>query len=543
MSVQPRAAKRRRRLVGEPSASAQEAIPDPITIAEPSASMQPLSSVGHVIDQPSPPSLTTAAQAAVRGRLHRAHHGPAFQSPLSRGACPVPVESCAAKRQRRCVREPSASGQATPPRPITAFQPAPASVQAVSSDPETGQQSTPSPVTTAAQAAVRNRLRRRAKQPVLSSVVPCETGSYASSQNQLRQPALATEGTGSSSLTTPAQAAVRNRERRARREGVLPGVSSRARGRNRTALAALASARNYPYEDLGDCNCICEYCGATFWEHVWKVSEIAHIGSPKTVEGGAIQALFDDSHEAALDGLITLMACYRIQGYNCTRAPSMLRVARHPVAISMDKFTPIMPIPDTGDIPRFYFNFTPKKDLSNRVGKNDTLIDFIGRVERVTAAQTETRGVLTKIMLEDDCNEQIEVTLWEEIGRTVNVDALNATDHHVIAAITGLRVTRPLGPLQLQSTSATIVHIDPDIEEAKSMATRYCITGTISDGTGSVTATLFGNASLHWWGLAVMTWCMSTAIAMNPKCPTSFTPSKDLPESLCWKRASVIPVD
>ncbi|KAK9056522.1 hypothetical protein SSX86_023884 [Deinandra increscens subsp. villosa] len=174
------------------------------------------------------------------------------------------------------------------------------------------------------------------------------------------------------------------------------------------------------------------------------------------------------------------MGCYRIQGYKCTRAPSLMKVVRHAAAISMDKSTPITPIADTDNIPRYYFNFTEKKDLYERADKNYTLTDFIGRVDRVTNAQTESRGVLTKIMLEDN--------------RTVDVDALNATDHHVIVAITGLRVTKTMGPLQLQSTSATIVHIDPDIEKVRSMAAGYCITGTITDSTGSVTATLFGNA-------------------------------------------------
>ncbi|KAK9067683.1 hypothetical protein SSX86_011794 [Deinandra increscens subsp. villosa] len=325
---------------------------------------------------------------------------------------------------------------------------------------------------------------------------------------------------------------------------------------------------------------------------VCKVAEIAHTGSPKPVEGAGIQGLFDASEETALDSLITLMSCYRIEGYGCTRAPSLMRVARHAAAISMDKSTPITPIADTDEIPRFYFNFTAKKDLDKNVNRNETLTDFIGKVDRVTATQTETRGVLTKITLEESSTEKIVVTLWEEIGSRVDVEALNATDNHVIAAITGLRVTKPLGELQLQSTGATVVHINPHIEIARTIAARfgpieantppktvifiekpserkrrpiaslqneeasilgkeaytiegsitsletgrpwyypacpkcskrvplsseeytcvpceqtdikymYCITATISDGTGSLTATLFGNAVASLVGLS-----------------------------------------
>ncbi|KAK9076548.1 hypothetical protein SSX86_004882 [Deinandra increscens subsp. villosa] len=210
--------------------------------------------------------------------------------------------------------------------------------------------------------------------------------------------------------------------------------------------------------------------------------------TPAQSAGAGIQALFDDSHERDLDNLIKLMSCYRIEGYKCTRAPSLMRVARHAAAISMDSSTPITPIADTNDIPRFYFNFTAKKDLDKSVNRNDTLTDFIGKVDRVTATQTESRGVLTKIMLQESSR--------------VDVEALNATDHHVIAAITGLRVTKPLGQLQLQSTGATVVHIDPNIEMARSVASRYCITATLSDNTGSLTATLFGNAVASLVGLS-----------------------------------------
>ncbi|KAK9064714.1 hypothetical protein SSX86_016096 [Deinandra increscens subsp. villosa] len=65
--------------------------------------------------------------------------------------------------------------------------------------------------------------------------------------------------------TTPAQAAARNSLSARTRNATPAALTSRRRGRNRGAVAAMAASQKYPYEDLGDCSCICEFCGASFW--------------------------------------------------------------------------------------------------------------------------------------------------------------------------------------------------------------------------------------------------------------------------------------
>ncbi|KAK9079917.1 hypothetical protein SSX86_001592 [Deinandra increscens subsp. villosa] len=65
--------------------------------------------------------------------------------------------------------------------------------------------------------------------------------------------------------TTPAQAAARNILSARTRNAAPAALTSRRRGRNRGAVAAMAASQKYPYEDLGDCSCICEFCGASFW--------------------------------------------------------------------------------------------------------------------------------------------------------------------------------------------------------------------------------------------------------------------------------------
>ncbi|KAK9048215.1 hypothetical protein SSX86_032822 [Deinandra increscens subsp. villosa] len=186
------------------------------------------------------------------------------------------------------------------------------------------------------------------------------------------------------------------------------------------------------------------------------------------------QALFNDAEEIHLDSKLTLMNCYRIEAYKCTRAPSVFRVTTHPAAMEIDRAIPITPITDDDAIPRFYFDFKTHDQLYNKVNKNELLT---GKVERVTEVDTETRGKLTKILLHDPSHPEIEVTLWEEIGSRVDLQALTATDHVVIVAITALKVTRHpgTGSLQLQSTAGTSVKIDPDVQLAKAMASAFAM--------------------------------------------------------------------
>ncbi|KAK9058453.1 hypothetical protein SSX86_023295 [Deinandra increscens subsp. villosa] len=83
------------------------------------------------------------------------------------------------------------------------------------------------------------------------------------------------------------------------------------------------------------------------------------------------------------------------------------------------------------------------------------------------------KPTLSYLFVNAECSHpEIEVTLWEEIGSRVDLQALIATEHVVIVAITALKVTRHpgTGSLQLQSTVGTSVNIDPDIQLARAMA-------------------------------------------------------------------------
>ncbi|KAK9070554.1 hypothetical protein SSX86_010956 [Deinandra increscens subsp. villosa] len=126
-------------------------------------------------------------------------------------------------------------------------------------------------------------------------------------------------------------------------------------------------------------------------------------------------------------------------------------VGRRPVA-SASVPEPSDPIPDPKDM-----QVAAREEMQVVASLSDiTSADYLGKVEHVTEVDTETRGRLTKILLHDPSPPEIEVTLWEEIGSRVDLQALTVTDHVVIVAITALKVTRHPGKIDDATGTATV---------------------------------------------------------------------------------------
>ncbi|MFS7970555.1 putative nucleic acid-binding, replication factor A [Helianthus anomalus] len=160
--------------------------------------------------------------------------------------------------------------------------------------------------------------------------------------------------------------------------------------------------------------------------------------------------------------------------------------------------------------------------------------DYIGRFDTITSdGPTKTNKRLMKLLVEDDSENFIEVALWEEVANTVNKEALIQEPFPCIVAITSLKVSE-FNYLQMKSTAPTHIYINPDIEEASSLAASftegrtwyykgcvqcnkkltpkstalacenhpdveqpkllYCLCATIADTTGTATVTLFDEA-------------------------------------------------
>ncbi|MFS7907270.1 putative replication protein A, OB [Helianthus anomalus] len=97
---------------------------------------------------------------------------------------------------------------------------------------------------------------------------------------------------------------------------------------------------------------------------------------------------------------------------------------------------------------------------------------YIGRFDTITSdGPIKTNKRLMKLLVDDDSENFIEVALWEEVANTVNKEALIQEPFPCIIAITSLKVSE-FNYLQMKSTAPTHIYINPDIEEASSLATR-----------------------------------------------------------------------
>ncbi|KAK9050005.1 hypothetical protein SSX86_031026 [Deinandra increscens subsp. villosa] len=189
--------------------------------------------------------------------------------------------------------------------------------------------------------------------------------------------------------------------------------------------------------------------------------------------GDTIHALYRLADEAYLDNKIVLMSCYVFDDYVCQNAPTIMRVAAHTSSIKIDAVTTITAVEDDNAIPRSFFRFTPHEELSLRMEKVDVLTDFIARVESIEHVETQFGNSLLRLTVQGLSGDPIVVALWREIAALVDVDALAATDKPVIVALASVKVIDFHGDMQLESTAATRVEINPDIEMAHELAARY----------------------------------------------------------------------
>ncbi|KAK9079402.1 hypothetical protein SSX86_001073 [Deinandra increscens subsp. villosa] len=114
-------------------------------------------------------------------------------------------------------------------------------------------------------------------------------------------------------------------------------------------------------------------------------------------------------------------------------------------------------------IPKHYFNFAAYKDLQSMQKQSLLLTDYLCRVESTSSMMKRKDYNLMKISAIDLSGHVIEITLWEDIGYTY----VNNLSPGMVIAITSLIVTTHADKLQLESTSATTVEIEPPVKDYK----------------------------------------------------------------------------
>ncbi|KAK9050431.1 hypothetical protein SSX86_030599 [Deinandra increscens subsp. villosa] len=163
-----------------------------------------------------------------------------------------------------------------------------------------------------------------------------------------------------------------------------------------------------------------------------------------------------------LDSHVTLYSCYNIDRYAVDSNIGYRQVVPQTATIVIGDRAVFKPIPEL-PIPKHYFNFVAYKDLQSMQKQSLLLTDYLCRVESTSSMMKRRDYNLMKISAIDLSGQVIEITLWEDIGYTY----VNSLSPGMIVAITSLIVTTHEDKLQLESTSATTVEVEPPVDSYK----------------------------------------------------------------------------
>ncbi|KAI7727472.1 hypothetical protein M8C21_006199, partial [Ambrosia artemisiifolia] len=121
-----------------------------------------------------------------------------------------------------------------------------------------------------------------------------------------------------------------------------------------------------------------------------------------------------------------------------------------------------------------YFDFLPHERLHERTAAQSPLTDYIARFNCIiTDRKTPTGKLLLKLQVEDTRANFTEIAIWEAVTKTVNRQSHNSAQFPAIIAVTSLKVSIRNNIYQLASTSATHLYLNPPIDLAKEIATRF----------------------------------------------------------------------
>ncbi|KAK9055983.1 hypothetical protein SSX86_027070 [Deinandra increscens subsp. villosa] len=214
-----------------------------------------------------------------------------------------------------------------------------------------------------------------------------------------------------------------------------------------------------------------------------RISSIKPAKAPVPIQGDAIQAIIEQIEDARAPDKIKLMSCYRVEQYNCIPAPGIYKVALHSAAIRIDATTPFVLITDDGGIPSAYYNFVSFETMMLRANLNKVLTDFMGMVCSIEFGEPERKTPRLKLNMEESSGKPIQVALWPEIAEMLDVDMLLDSNYKLIIAFSSVRVTRYYGGTQLESTSATRIEVEPELDAARALRVMYHSRNPVEDIT------------------------------------------------------------
>ncbi|KAK9053935.1 hypothetical protein SSX86_025010 [Deinandra increscens subsp. villosa] len=194
----------------------------------------------------------------------------------------------------------------------------------------------------------------------------------------------------------------------------------------------------------------------------WSPTDKSHLFYLLVDESGnAVEAKIS-TRLKKIDNKVFLYKCYLLTGYVVDPPQKIGRVVDQTVTIIVGDRAEFHAI-DELPIQKQFYSFAPYNSLEGRyhpTAKTVLLTDYLCKIQRVSTVFQRSNINMLKMVVFDHSREPIEITLWEKIAFTY----ANLLAREKVIAISSLKVTKYLGTLQLESTSATTIVIDLAIE-------------------------------------------------------------------------------
>ncbi|KAK9079201.1 hypothetical protein SSX86_000871 [Deinandra increscens subsp. villosa] len=184
----------------------------------------------------------------------------------------------------------------------------------------------------------------------------------------------------------------------------------------------------------------------------------------------AIQITTLPEYKDAFNEELQILHYYKFSRFICSRPASYLRSGSHPLGIIFGPAVVVESIEDSRIYPRYYFEFTSFRDLIPSTPTKEIITDYIGTLEEINEGTTASRDPFLRLSLRD-----LRCRLWKEIiqdpQRFNRTDIENAPRPAVVAVTSG-KITKPFEWIQLGTTAATYVYLNPDIPETVALKNR-----------------------------------------------------------------------
>ncbi|PWA35435.1 nucleic acid-binding, OB-fold protein [Artemisia annua] len=189
-------------------------------------------------------------------------------------------------------------------------------------------------------------------------------------------------------------------------------------------------------------------------------------------KGGAIQANGQLPDMRQLDSRLQLDACYRIQGYGCKRTDNWQRTLDNKITLLFGRFTQAAPIQDEG-FPKHYFNFAAYNEVCHRADTREPILtDYVGIIRNIGTIR-EFGDATTNIISRRNIDVQnlngntVMLTLWNELATEFPVARVEEMERPVVIAASSCWAKRHAGIIQLSSTPATSIYLNPKVPTAE----------------------------------------------------------------------------